>query len=497
MMLGIIISIGILYLLSYVLPVDAEVTGSARFISSRSLLSRKHNGITVDGKRKLTEKQSKHTLVVAETGAGKTTKMIIPSILQHENASLMVLDPKGGELLHLCAPHLEEKGYAIKVLDYNNPASSFFFNPLKRCSTDAELRQLAQNIYDITSTSRGGGDKIWENGAIRLMVVLMSCIKRMPEEYQTLATLYRFLTLCDDGSPKIPFIVSSYAPDEFVKESFRSIQQTEQKIRMGWIATALSALSPFSLQGIQLLTSRDTIDFEEFRTQKTAIFLNVPVGIADSYQTLISLFYTQFFRFLLNKPVDATTLPCYIYLEELANSRVPQLEKYIALLRGREVHMICVLQSLSQLEHEYSEQVARTIINNCSNIIVYPGTKDQASLRFIASLLGQRNGDGTSKGGRKEELMSPYAIRTMEHALLIASDKPAMKFYPTPIYKNRKLMKKADIISVDGRLISFIPYQLPMHGLPLVIPQYMFESKEDKERKEREEELNKILQTKT
>ncbi|PCI27017.1 MAG: hypothetical protein COB67_09595, partial [SAR324 cluster bacterium] len=77
--------------------------GTARFLTikeSRQLLNSRNIGLSVNGTRAKTlsqENSFKHLLLVAPSGAGKTTRYVIPSILlqmQH-GGSIVVTDPSG------------------------------------------------------------------------------------------------------------------------------------------------------------------------------------------------------------------------------------------------------------------------------------------------------------------------------------------------------------------------------------------------------------------
>ena len=61
-------------------------------------------------------------LVLGSTASGKTSCVILPNLM-HASGSYVVADPSG-ELLKRSRAALRQKGYAIRVLDFANPAAS-------------------------------------------------------------------------------------------------------------------------------------------------------------------------------------------------------------------------------------------------------------------------------------------------------------------------------------------------------------------------------------
>src|SRR6476620_4811847 len=63
----------------------------AEFVSADQILSKKHWGIVVDGKRAL-KRSAGHALIISPTGGGKSTTVIVPTIL-NAKGSFLINDP--------------------------------------------------------------------------------------------------------------------------------------------------------------------------------------------------------------------------------------------------------------------------------------------------------------------------------------------------------------------------------------------------------------------
>ena len=104
------------------------LTGIDRF----NLMNRFNTGLSLDGSnKKISLKRSlQHVLVLAPSGAGKTTSYIIPNLLRLKHSSSIVLDPSQ-EIFNLCGKKLSKK-FDVKVLNVTNLSISERWNPLEK-----------------------------------------------------------------------------------------------------------------------------------------------------------------------------------------------------------------------------------------------------------------------------------------------------------------------------------------------------------------------------
>lgn len=460
--------------LSYILPVELPNTahGSARW-QKHSPLSLQHDGLVIDGKKRITAKDSfTHSLTIAPTGGGKTTRFILPNIINVTTCSQVISDPKG-ELLALTRPYLEGAGCRVLVLDFENLSQSIRFNPLHRANTESEIKQLAQSFFDMANAG-AKTEGIWRMGAIRLLSTLIISLKHQPDKkLVTMSSLLNLLNRCEDGTDTVEQFVNTYAPKS-TQLVFKAWQGYDVKVKMGQLASAIAALASYDTTEIRNLTNADTIRFEKFRTQKTVLFLKLPVGVSSRYAPVLNLFYTQFFRYLLNTDIDQTALPIYFLLDEFANlKKVPDFSRTLTLIRSRRVSINVIVQSLNQLDAVYGKEDAETIIGNCASLIAYAGIRDKRSLEFLSQMLGQTTKEMFTPGSFgvrtfSRSLMTIDEIRTMpsHKGLFIFGNRPGEKITPTPIFKNPALMKKAGLQSINGELVPLDTTPPTPSGLP-------------------------------
>ena len=134
------------------------------------------------------------------------------------------------------------------------------------------------------------------------------------------------------------------------------------------------------------MMSGTTFSMEEIGKEKTAIFLVVP-DEKTTYHFLAALFISQCYESLLDQ-ADACkgTLPVRVnfILEEFCNM--------LTAARSRNIRFHLVIQSYSQMKDKYNENVSRTIMDNCGNLI-YLHTREISFLEYISKLAGQNEFD--------------------------------------------------------------------------------------------------------
>ncbi len=454
---------GLLFLLlalSFFIPGtsrESQVFGSARY--SKLLTSRWNKGLVVDGKKRITRKQSfVHAVLIAGTGSNKSTAYIMPNILK-ANGSIIVTDVKS-ELEPLLAESMKRRGYNVLSLDFGNVYRSHQYNPLALIHTDSQIKSFALQLYDISNNGSTADSGIWRHGAGRIMECMIRCLKQTSPRYHNLANLIRLMHHIEDGSNYIEQFVDNYAPDTETKAIFQSFKNQEAKVKASQLSSAHTAVAILDTQEIKHITAYNTIDFNTLRSQKTCLFLKLPPGASnDSFNVVLTLFFSQLFDYLLKSPLNESDQDLYILADEWGNlKRINGADKAFSLLRSKNCSLSIVLQDKMQLDAVYGHHISHIILSNISNFIAYPGIRGKESLNYVKNLLGHVGFRYFDAHGRpqmsRRELMDTNEIRTMKHGLYIPSGSYAQKIFPTPIYKNGRLMYKHGVYSKNGVLRS-------------------------------------------
>ena len=213
---------GFLYLHKlYFYLLGKRITG-ARFLDAldvETILNPRNQGLLIDGKSKrLSVKQSfEHVVVVARSGGGKTSRYIIPNLLTLDHCSIVVTDPSG-EIYQKTSGYLKKKGFAIKVLNLDNPAQSLRYNPLAKAKTVLEMTEVAHILIRSANPDYEKAP-FWYGGAEIILDVLIKCLqaKGKPDQLN-LRTVLTLLQQFGEHGEGLTDFVARYGDENTINQ---------------------------------------------------------------------------------------------------------------------------------------------------------------------------------------------------------------------------------------------------------------------------------------
>jgi len=440
-------------------------TLNASFGDSQNLLSRRHKGFCVDGKRFLSLKQSRSNMVViAPSGKGKTQISIFPFLLNTTGNCSFIINDVSGELGQTI-PYLKSQGIQTMVLDFGQK-TGLYFNPLEGCKGNiTQMKKIAKTLMK-ASTSNTQKQDFWSISAEDTMVLFMQYIlESEPLIYHNLGNVYRLIIEYQGSSEIIEAMMSAKAT-ESVWKKFKALTGASDNTRKSIIASALSALSFIGDNPMLCdITSRSNINFSDFRKESMALFVQIPVSDAQFYAPMLSLFFQEFYRFGFSKIPTDNELDIMMVLDEFDTlTAISDFSSIISNSRKFKIPQQIILQSESQLS-KYGNQ-AKTILNNCNVKCYYGGLGDETYQ--MEKILGkyEYQPDKESKHTKTRSLMTTSEIREMKDEILVLSsgEKP-LKIKVTEAYKQRKLMKRLqmDDLTEEAEIIeSFSIEYIPL-----------------------------------
>ncbi|MCX6232935.1 MAG: type IV secretory system conjugative DNA transfer family protein [Bacteroidetes bacterium] len=405
----------------------------ADFASAGILLSRFNYGYCLTGGRSLSRKDSyQNALIVGGTGTGKSSVVLIPSLFKMRG-SFVIHDPSG-ELYAKSAGYLEQKGYQIKVLNFTNPDKSSVYNPLQRIQTTSDVQKVSSILVD---TALGGKakDPFWNIQAISLLSMLISVLKKQGSEYQNLYNVRQLLNRLGGEPQSVDALFSEYADDILFAE-YKSFLSYDDKVISGITATCKASLQLFSDDAVARVTSFDNLDFLSFRDTPTALYIQNSVADQKYYSVLTSIFFEQFFSFLLGRFPEKTEQDIFLLIDEASSLNLPTLPLAVANVRKHRSGIMLLVQDFNQLVHNYGKYEADGIKANCFAKMYFTGQSLETSTDLERTLGKYEYKD---KEGHKvvRSLMTSNEVRMMDikRALLICGHHPPIKARLRPYYK--------------------------------------------------------------
>lgn len=334
-------------------------------------LGRYWNAETKQVEGKLQYGGPRHVVVLAPTGAGKGTRILVPNQLQIKEKSLVVIDPKGQNAA-IGAPWRRKVG-KVRILNPFGHLTSTYpdlksagFNPL------ASLDPASPTFYeDAAGIGEAlirieGKEKHWSESAQGLLVGLIMweviearrqrrapSLERIrylltePDGYamghngkQVLVKGLRITArkMCDGGNDVISSLAGRFLRGNDEMASIQSTADTQTR----WL---LSAQMRADLK-------KNGIDFASLKSEPTTVYVVLPAEYMETHSTWLRLVVTVALR-ALYKPGG---VPVLFMLDEFAHlGRLKAIELALGIVRNYNVQVMPVLQSLIQLKHLYED----------------------------------------------------------------------------------------------------------------------------------------------
>jgi type IV secretory pathway TraG/TraD family ATPase VirD4 len=418
-------------------------------------LKSSNDGLLLDGdKLRLSERDSmQNVCVMARIGAGKTSRYIIPNVLDkaRSKCSIVVNDPKG-EVFEATSEHLRRSGFNIVVIDPENLNCSSHFNPFSEASNEIEIEQVAEILVRSGSSSHGGKDDFWIQGAVRFASLFIKCLKnagrRNPEVYNLHNLNFLFQNFGEDGRSLDEFMIKNAVnPDDPLDDSLWNEWQgalTGNKEGVqSFILNGITALRSLSNKNIALLTSYSDINLEDIREKKTIIYMITPAQHAEYYSFLTSLFFRSVFNACMRKLPSSGTLPVYVLYDEFGHSTIPNFVSTANTIRGYGVSISIVLQSISQLSARYGAEYAHSIQGGFNTYLTYAGADPETAEFFerIAGRVRERQREQIldhMDQYQEYNLINAGEVRTIpsDQALIVSGNRQPIKVGTTPYFEN-------------------------------------------------------------
>ena len=354
-------------------------------------------------------------LVIGTSGTGKSQFFLNPTIqllARSKNKPSIIVNDLKGELNQANSKILAKNGYEVVVLDLREPRKGTRYNPLgfiydlyqlwlksdkKDMDTFDMLYAYIKDIAKVLVPTPDGSDASWTEGAQDICIAIIFAMLEdsenpnysMCKEKFTIKQLSNILNV--QRANLIPFLQKRPPTSRVFHHAGFILDNDSEKTVASYVSTVQNGISKFSDSGIEYITSDTDFDLDKINEKPTAIFLVIPDENKARYR-LANLYITQLYNYLTymaskkeNKSLERTT---YFLLDEFGNMpKMPFINEWVSLCRGRNIFFLIILQSISQLEYLYTPQVSKTILQNL-HFQCFLGANEVSSLEYFQKLLG-------------------------------------------------------------------------------------------------------------
>ena len=358
-----------------------------------------------DGKKMWVDDGEYHTLIIGQSGSGKTSALVDPQVysLCKHGESMVITDPKG-EIYRRHANRLKANGYKLVVINFRDPREGNAWNPLtipyrmyKQGKIDKAqelLEDISQNIF---VSPKNQNDPFWESSSSAYFSGLGIGLFEDAKENEVNISSIEYMSTCGEEKNGI----STFSKDYFnLKGESSSAYKYAKATVTAPNDTKSSILSVFqdkiknfaSRPELSEMLSYSDFNMEDIGREKTAVFLIVH-DEKTTYHSLATIFIKQLYEVLIDvahkSPNGALKYRTNFILDEFAN--MPALKDVTSMVtaaRSRRIRFTFIIQNFAQLDEVYGDKNAETIRSNCGNTI-YLLTNELSALEEISKLCGE------------------------------------------------------------------------------------------------------------
>ena len=364
-------------------------------------------------------------LVIGGSGTYKTTSVLTPNLLQ-VSCTNVILDIKG-DLLRQYGQYLKAHGITVKSLNLINQEESDRWNPFAYIEKETDLIRIITNIQRaVKPPDAMKGDPFWDDGAgLYLQAMFYYEWLQAKEEHRksSMNNILRLVNLetkkvDEDGTTMLQLEMDRLAKekgDDYPPvRDYRKLKEGASETVKSIVIMVNAMLRLCETASLKRILEDDDIDIKSLGlgvdgnpNRKTALFLVMPDN-DESFNFLISMFYTQLFDVLI-RAADFEchgSLPIHVRLwadEFYAGPKPLDTEKLMGTIRSRNLSIVPILQSISQIKAVFPQDKWEIFLDNCAAVI-YLGTGPASfsTHEYISKLLGDmtidKRTDGTSTG---------------------------------------------------------------------------------------------------
>lgn len=317
-----------------------------------------------------------NVLVVAGSGAGKSAAYTVPNIL-NMLGSYIVTDP-WGEIYEKTHNYLENNGYMIKTINYEESKDNYKYNPLNHVEDDFDIDTLTDILV-----GNDDEDEFWNESCKCLMKAILYYVIEK-EEKKDLLTCFKLMSLSKDELFKK---LDEMPKDSKISKYYSILKTFPEKTYSSVVSTTIMKLA-FVINSIP--ENRDyseKFDFNEISKRKIAIFLICKENRKED-KKYINIFISQLLSKL--KIDDDRSEKIYFLLDEVDKfGNIYELPRNIEIARARKISISMMTGNLSKLEKIYKDDFGLMINNIDTQLLL--GTKLKSDIDYFSDLLGLDN----------------------------------------------------------------------------------------------------------
>ena len=362
-------------------------------------------------------------MIIGSSGSFKTTSIMHQNLLQGYGTKV-VLDVKGDTQRKLGNKFIK-MGYKICSLNFKEPDKSDRYNPFQYIENEEDILRIRDAIHEVCRPQKEAScaDPFWDDAVKLYAQALYEHVWLKARENGKVGTMNDVMELCRmesrryvdaDGNERSALqdemdkLAAKYGDEYPPVRDYRKLKDGAPDTVNSVILMLNGIFSICETAEVKRIFSGNDIDIRELGTgvggnpkKPVMLFLVIPDNI-QVYNWIVSVFYTQMFDILTrlsdNEIHGPLPVPVEVWMDEFyAGARPANTDVLLGVVRSRNISMIIMLQSISQLQTLYKENKWETMMDNLATVVYLgSGPAAKSTHEWISNLLSTSTVDSRS-----------------------------------------------------------------------------------------------------
>lgn len=429
-----------------------------------------------------------HVLVIGGSGSGKSSAVIIPTLLSTRGTGMFVVDIKG-ELWQKTRRLDEDQ---VVVIDFQDRGmygwdALYTLNKAGQ-ATDQEIlecmRDIAESLIPIAAKDT---DKFWKQSARSLFTGELAGLYKQ-KGIRNLSELVNEI-LSREAKQMVEELLEGARPGAVETRLLSSFSGLAEETMSGVVQQMEESLKVFIDEDIRYAfeTNARCADPQMLEEGKE-LFLAVREEKLEAYENILNLITAQVFAGLIQRPEGSR--PVLVVIDELARlcskGPIPHLHNGILLTgRSRNITLMLVTQSYEALENAYTKADIQSMVANCAYLAVLD-VRSQETAKSICTMAGTYKEQETTWSGtgkhrsvsisyKEKNILEPSDLSRlvqMGEVVLVSQEFFYQRVKKCPYYQDRLLAPLSleaarynkEALGLEGKEIPAPSFRLPEPG---------------------------------
>jgi type IV secretion system protein VirD4 len=332
-------------------------------------------------------------MVVGPSQSGKTTGLVVPAMSEWDGP-VLATSTKADVIVHTLAARSEVGDARVFDPTQATTLGHAVWSPLTASTHWTGARRTAASLLGVgdRGASHSVDDAFWRPAGARYLAALLFAATKASDH--TMADVLHWIATAEFDEPTRLLDGSGQSGAAPAIDAVQSVKGADHRFASSLLQTIATALDPWQepqVAGATMGESRISADW--LLDGANTLYVVAP---ANEQRRLSGLFAALVAHIVAGayersartgRPIDPALL---LALDEVCNiAPLPNLDEIASTGPGQGVHLLCVLQNISQSYDRWGRDRAETIIANHRARLFCSGIGDRATLEYLRGTLGE------------------------------------------------------------------------------------------------------------